>query len=227
MSRHSTDLPTCYVGVSFYRTPDGEELHTAVAQVFNERGDGVVVRGGTAKISKTERRPHPRDRRAETAQRRARRIPPHPRPPVRPHCAAQDLAVQRSGGQRIPGRRRRAGHRPRSCCGSSAAARRICSAPGSSRRCGVLASSSMSTASCCIRAGRSPTSAPTPACTSPSRSSSAPPQTAPTCGTRQRPSCRLRMALMSRQWRRPAGGQWPARRGLNRIGTVLCPSLSY
>jgi hypothetical protein len=58
MPRHSTDLTTCYVGVSFYRTPDGEELHTAVAQVFNERGDGVVVRGGTAKISKTDRRPH-------------------------------------------------------------------------------------------------------------------------------------------------------------------------
>ena len=58
MPRQSTDLPTCYVGVSFYRTPDGEELHTAVAQVFNERGDGVVVRGGTVKISKTDRRPH-------------------------------------------------------------------------------------------------------------------------------------------------------------------------
>jgi hypothetical protein len=58
MPRHSTDRPTCYVGVSFYRTPDQEELHTAVAQVFNERGDGVVVRGGTAKISKADRRPH-------------------------------------------------------------------------------------------------------------------------------------------------------------------------
>jgi hypothetical protein len=58
MPRHSSDLPACYVGASFYRTPDGEELHTAVAQVFNERGDGVVVRGGTAKISKTDRRPH-------------------------------------------------------------------------------------------------------------------------------------------------------------------------
>jgi hypothetical protein len=31
---------------------------TAVAQVFNERGDGVVVRGGTATISKTDKRPH-------------------------------------------------------------------------------------------------------------------------------------------------------------------------
>ena len=58
MPRHSTELPTCYVGVSFYRTPNGDELHTAVAQVFNERGDGVVVRGGTAKISKSDRRPH-------------------------------------------------------------------------------------------------------------------------------------------------------------------------
>src|SRR5258708_32071349 len=58
MPRHSTGLPTCYVGVSFSRTPDCEELHTAVAQGFNERGDGVVVRGCTAKISKTDRQPH-------------------------------------------------------------------------------------------------------------------------------------------------------------------------
>ncbi|SCL20615.1 hypothetical protein GA0074692_0921 [Micromonospora pallida] len=58
MQRHSSDLATCYVGVSFYRTQSGQELHTAVAQVFNERGDGVVVRGGTAQISKSDRQPH-------------------------------------------------------------------------------------------------------------------------------------------------------------------------
>lgn len=58
MPRRDSDLTTCFVGVSFFRTTDGEELHTAVAQVFNERGDGVVVRGGTATISKTDRRPH-------------------------------------------------------------------------------------------------------------------------------------------------------------------------
>jgi hypothetical protein len=58
MPRRDSDLSACYVGVSFYRTTDGEELHTAVAQVFNERGDGVVVRGGTATISKTDKRPH-------------------------------------------------------------------------------------------------------------------------------------------------------------------------
>jgi len=58
LPRHSTDLATCYVGVSFYRTSDRTQLHTAVAQVFNERGDGVVVRGGTAKISKKDLQPH-------------------------------------------------------------------------------------------------------------------------------------------------------------------------
>ncbi len=58
MPRRDSDLAACYIGVSFYRTTDGEELHIAVAQVFNERGDGVVVRGGTATISKTDRRPH-------------------------------------------------------------------------------------------------------------------------------------------------------------------------
>jgi hypothetical protein len=58
MQRHSSDMATCYVGVSFYRTAREQELHTAVAQVFNERGDGVVVRGGTAQISKSDLQPH-------------------------------------------------------------------------------------------------------------------------------------------------------------------------
>lgn len=58
MQRHSSDLATCYVGISFYRATNGHELHTAVAQVFNERGDGVVVRGGAAQISKADKQPH-------------------------------------------------------------------------------------------------------------------------------------------------------------------------
>src|SRR5206468_3853265 len=36
------------------------------AQVFNERGDGVVVRGGTAQISKTDRRVHLSEQAAES-----------------------------------------------------------------------------------------------------------------------------------------------------------------
>lgn len=57
LPRQSTDLATCFVGVSFYRG-EGNRLHTAVAQVFNERGDGVVVRGGVAKVSKADKQPH-------------------------------------------------------------------------------------------------------------------------------------------------------------------------
>lgn len=46
--RRTSDLDSLYVGVSFFRTLDNTALHTASAQVFNERGDGVIVRGGKA-----------------------------------------------------------------------------------------------------------------------------------------------------------------------------------
>lgn len=46
------------MGVSFYNTLDKEKLLTSTAQVFNERGDGVVLRGGTAERSKEDRQIH-------------------------------------------------------------------------------------------------------------------------------------------------------------------------
>lgn len=58
LPRSSEDFSTCYVGVSFYETLDRVALSTSVAQIFNERGEGVVVRGGQAKISKDDRKPH-------------------------------------------------------------------------------------------------------------------------------------------------------------------------
>ena len=58
LPRHSTDLQTCFVGVSFYRSADGSVLRAAVAQVFNELGDGVVVRGGPGVVSKKDRVVH-------------------------------------------------------------------------------------------------------------------------------------------------------------------------
>jgi hypothetical protein len=58
LPRASTDLASCFVGVSFFKALDQLSLDTAVAQVFNERGDGVVVRGGQASISKNDRQPH-------------------------------------------------------------------------------------------------------------------------------------------------------------------------
>jgi len=64
LTRTSTELTVCYVGVSFYRSLDKQALLTSVAQVFNERGEGVVVRGGTATISKDDRQAHLPERHA-------------------------------------------------------------------------------------------------------------------------------------------------------------------
>jgi hypothetical protein len=58
MPRLPTDLATCFLGVSFFRTLDGEAVWTSVAQVFNERGVGVIVRGAPATVSADDRRPH-------------------------------------------------------------------------------------------------------------------------------------------------------------------------
>lgn len=58
LQRSSNDFNTCYVGVAFYGRGARDALETSVAQVFNERGDGVIVRGGQAKISKSDRQPH-------------------------------------------------------------------------------------------------------------------------------------------------------------------------
>jgi hypothetical protein len=55
--RDETDLESCFVGVSFYWRGDGT-VATSVAQVFNERGDGVVVRGGPATRSTADRQLH-------------------------------------------------------------------------------------------------------------------------------------------------------------------------
>lgn len=58
MVRASTDLDACYVGVAFYKTIDGKETATSVAQIYNQRGDGVVVRGGPARKSNDDRQLH-------------------------------------------------------------------------------------------------------------------------------------------------------------------------
>jgi len=51
-------LQTCFVGVGFFRSLDLQSVSTSVAQVFNERGNGVVVRGEPAVYDKDDRQPH-------------------------------------------------------------------------------------------------------------------------------------------------------------------------
>jgi hypothetical protein len=58
MIRDPAGYTTCFVGISFYKTLDEKSVMTSLAQVFNERGDGVVVRGGPARVSKEDRTLH-------------------------------------------------------------------------------------------------------------------------------------------------------------------------
>jgi hypothetical protein len=58
----SAEAETCYIGVSFFHSLDKQRVQTSVAQVFNERGEGVILRGGDAepinKDPKDDRQPH-------------------------------------------------------------------------------------------------------------------------------------------------------------------------
>lgn len=56
--RQSSELAACFVGISFYRTLTGDRVLTSVAQVFNERGEGIIVKGGEAEPDKFDKSPH-------------------------------------------------------------------------------------------------------------------------------------------------------------------------
>jgi hypothetical protein len=77
LPRADGDLATCFLGISFFRTLDGDSLWTSVAQVFNQRGVGMVIRGGPAHQSKLDRQPHlsaaDAERLVENAMQRYRR----------------------------------------------------------------------------------------------------------------------------------------------------------
>ena len=48
----------CYVGIGFYRSRDKKTLRTSLAQVFDELGNGVILRGTPLEIDKHDKRPH-------------------------------------------------------------------------------------------------------------------------------------------------------------------------
>ncbi|MEE1962042.1 hypothetical protein V1387_05040 [Allomuricauda taeanensis] len=54
--RDSSDS-TCYAGISFYRSRDNKTLQTSIAQIFNEVGKGVILRGEEIKVDKYDRTP--------------------------------------------------------------------------------------------------------------------------------------------------------------------------
>lgn len=48
----------CFVGIGFYRSRDKKVLNTSLAQIFDELGNGVILRGTPVDLSKDDRRPH-------------------------------------------------------------------------------------------------------------------------------------------------------------------------
>jgi hypothetical protein len=61
----------CFVGVAFAQAGTRDKLFATVAQVFNELGEGVIVRGAAAKRSERDRQPHLTERDAESLLRDA------------------------------------------------------------------------------------------------------------------------------------------------------------
>jgi len=56
LPRSEGRLQTNYIGVGFYRDLSGKKLFTSTSQMFEERGKGLILRGGTAH---TDRGAHP------------------------------------------------------------------------------------------------------------------------------------------------------------------------
>lgn len=50
--------PSCYIGIGFYKSRDGETLSSSLAQVFDEFGHGIILRGTPVSIDKKNRRPY-------------------------------------------------------------------------------------------------------------------------------------------------------------------------
>ena len=56
--RSPSDFPSCFIGIGFYRSLDQQRVHTSVAQIFNERGQGMILRGGEAYKAEDDRQLH-------------------------------------------------------------------------------------------------------------------------------------------------------------------------
>ena len=49
---------TCYVGISFARREEGGYMHSSLTQIFNDKGEGTILRGGMAHKSEEDREVH-------------------------------------------------------------------------------------------------------------------------------------------------------------------------
>jgi hypothetical protein len=58
LPRPEDQLKTSYIGIGFYRDLSGQRLLTSTAQMFDERGRGLILRGGRANVDKGDLHPY-------------------------------------------------------------------------------------------------------------------------------------------------------------------------
>jgi len=58
LQRVNTEYTTCYVGIGFYMSLDRKVSYSSIAQIFNERGEGIITQGGKAEKSDDDRQLH-------------------------------------------------------------------------------------------------------------------------------------------------------------------------
>lgn len=56
--RRDNSETTCFAGISFFKSRDRKSTQTSIAQIFNELGKGVILRGEEIKVSKNDLVPH-------------------------------------------------------------------------------------------------------------------------------------------------------------------------
>lgn len=62
--RKDASEATCYAGISFFKSRDRSSTQTSIAQIFNELGKGVILRGEEITIKKEDLVPHLSDEQA-------------------------------------------------------------------------------------------------------------------------------------------------------------------
>jgi hypothetical protein len=58
LPRQEDEFKACYIGIGFYRDLSGQRLLTSTAQMFDERGRGLILRGARARTDKSDRHPY-------------------------------------------------------------------------------------------------------------------------------------------------------------------------
>jgi hypothetical protein len=58
LPRAESDFKASYLGIGFYKDLSGQRLLTSTAQMFDERGRGLILRGARARTDKGERHPY-------------------------------------------------------------------------------------------------------------------------------------------------------------------------